>query len=345
MSALEFYIVTVAIFGCLNGILALGFNMQFGQAGIVNLAFIVLVAVGAYATAIASVQPASGVFGGTGTYIGGFGWVFPWNMLFGVAATLLFGLLLGGAALLRLRHDYFALCLFAIGVGLQVLVTDYLPLLNGSDGIGGMSAPGQNVLDPSIFQFVFLGISVVALAFVYFIFARVSSSPLGRAMKAVRDDEEAAAAVAKNPWRLKLIAFLLGSLAAGIGGSLQALYVGGWSVQGWGPLENLVLLAAVIVGGRGRNLGALVGSFIVLEGILEATRFLPAIGDPGLLPNLQTIAIGLLILGFLWWRPQGILPEKKERFALPASIGLATASLTRPVPAQAGESERTGKKL
>ena len=344
MSALEFYIITVAIFGCLNGILALGFNMQFGQAGIVNLAFIVLVAVGAYATGIATVQPASGVFGGTGTYIGGFGWAFPWNMLFGVAVTLLFGLLLGGAALMRLRHDYLALCLFAIGVGLQVLVTDYLPLLNGSEGIVGMMAPGQDVLDPAVFQFVFLGISALALVVVYVIFSRVTSSPLGRAMKAVRDDEEAAAAVAKNPWRLKLIAFLLGSLAAGIGGSLQALYIGGWSVQGWRPGENLVLLAAVIVGGRGRNIGALVGSFIVLEGILEATRFLPTIGDPGLLPNLQTIAIGLLVLAFLWWRPDGILPERKERFARPAAMSL-TAALNGPGPVMAGESERTAEKL
>ena len=344
MSALEFYIITVAIFGCLNGILALGFNMQFGQAGIVNLAFIVLVAVGAYATGIASVQPASGSFGGTGTYIGGFGWAFPWNMLFGVGVTVLFGLLLGGAALLRLRHDYLALCLFAIGVGLQVLVTDYLPLLNGSEGIVGMSAPGQDVLDPSVFQFVFLGISVLALVVVYVIFARVTGSPLGRAMKAVRDDEEAAAAAAKNPWRLKLTAFLLGAFAAGVGGSLQALYIGGWSVQGWGPTENLVLLAAVIVGGRGRNIGALVGSFIVLEGILEATRFLPTIGDPALLPNLQTIAIGLLVLAFLWWRPDGILPERKERFAKPAPISL-TAALNGPGPAVVNETERTAKKL
>ena len=103
MTALEYYFVTVAIFLCLNGIMALGFNMQFGQAGIVNLAFLVLVAVGAYATAIATVKPASGVFAGTGTYIGGFGWQFPWNFLFGIGATLIFGLLLGGLSLLRLR--------------------------------------------------------------------------------------------------------------------------------------------------------------------------------------------------------------------------------------------------
>ncbi len=318
MTALEYYFVTVAIFLCLNGIMALGFNMQFGQAGIVNLAFLALVAVGAYATAIATVKPASGVFAGTGNYIGGFGWQFPWNFLFGIGATLIFGLLLGGLSLLRLRHDYLALCLFAIGVGLQVLVTDYVPLFNGSAGVNGVSAPGQDTLDPATFQFVFLGISAASLAVVFVLFARVTSSPLGRAIKAVRDDEQAAAAAAKNPWRLKLTAFVLGSLAAGVAGALQALYVGGWSVQGWLPDENLILLAAVIVGGRGRTLGALLGAVIVLGGIVEGTRFLPTIGDPALLPNLQIIALALLLLAFLWWRPDGILPERRERFAMPA---------------------------
>lgn len=240
---------------------------------------------------------------------------------------------------MRLRHDYLALTLFAIGVGLQVLVTDYLPFLNGSEGIVGISAPGQDTLDPSVFQFVFLAISGVSLLVVYGLFTRITSSPLGRAIKAIRDDEEAAAAVAKNPWRLKLLAFLLGSLAAGIGGSLQALYIGGWSVQGWSPQENLVLLAAVIVGGRGRNIGALVGSVIVLEGIIESTRFLPTIGDPGLLPNLQTIAIGLLLLAFLWWRPQGLLPEKKEKFLRPDVTGVPITPLFEPhiVPASEGD--------
>jgi len=76
-----------------------------------------------------------------------------------------------------------------------------------------------------------------------------------------------------------------------------------------------VLLAAVIVGGRGWANGAFLGSIIVLEGIIEGSRFLPDIGDrPDLLPALQSVAIGIMLLAVLWWRPRGIWPEPKERF-------------------------------
>jgi ABC-type branched-subunit amino acid transport system permease subunit len=115
-----------------------------------------------------------------------------------------------------------------------------------------------------------------------------------------------------------MIAFVLGAGAAGLGGSLLVIYVGGWAPASWLPAESLVLLAAVLVGGRGRNAGAVLGATVVLGGIVEATRFLPVIGSVSLLPDLQIIAVAGLILAFLWWRPQGILPERKEKFRIPA---------------------------
>jgi ABC-type branched-subunit amino acid transport system permease subunit len=312
----EFYLLTLAIFGCLNGILVLGFNLQFGHAGIINLAYIVLVAVGAYATAIAGVQPPAKTDTVT-HFIGGFGWAFPWDVLFGVGVTVVFAVLLGGVALRRLRHDYLALTLVAIGQGLLVLTTNDGSLFNGTAGVNGVPGPWADQLDPSLFQWVFLGVALVALIVVYFVIAKLTSSPLGRVLKAIREDEDAAASLGKHAWRFKMIAFLIGAAAAGLGGGLFAIYVGGWNVQGWQPGETLTLLAAVIIGGRGRNLGALVGSVILLEGIVQITSFLQ-IGNPEILPNLQAVAIGLLLLAFLWWRPEGILPEQKEKFARPA---------------------------
>jgi neutral amino acid transport system permease protein len=110
MSAIEFYLITLGVLACLNAISALGFNLQFGHAGIVNLAWILLVSAGAYLTAIAAVGPAP--HNAFTTYIGGFGWPFPWDVLFGVGATTLFAGLLGVIALRRLRPDYLALALF-----------------------------------------------------------------------------------------------------------------------------------------------------------------------------------------------------------------------------------------
>lgn len=306
-----YYGLTLGIYGCLNGILALGFNLQFGQTGIMNLAFFLLVAVGAYMTSIAGVGPPPQ--DGVTHYIGGFGWAFPWDLLFGVACTVVFALVLGGFALHRLRNDYLALTLVAIGQGFLVLATNDVGLFNGTAGVNGVAGPFPQA-SVGDYEWIFLGVSVIALVIVFVAITRLVRSPLGRAMKTVREEEGAAASLGKNPWRLKMIAFAVGAAAAGLGGGLFAIYVGGWNVQAWQPGETLILLAAVIVGGRGRNLGALVGSIIVLEGIVTVSNFLPTIGSVEILPNLQSIAIGVLLLAFLWWRPQGILPEQKEKF-------------------------------
>jgi len=93
----------------------------------------------------------------------------------------------------------------------------------------------------------------------------------------------------------------------------------------------IVLLAMVIVGGRARNLGTLVGCAVVGGLIIQGSTFLPQIGPVGLLPSLQVIAIGLLLLGFLWFRPEGILPEQKEKFgSRPTMTGPQSDELAGP---------------
>jgi branched-chain amino acid transport system permease protein len=312
MNNLLLFLLTLAVIACLNGILALGFNLQFGHAGILNFAFIVLVAVGAYMTGIAAIGPAPN--DGFTSYIGGFGWGFPWDVLFGTACTIAFAVVMGGLALRRLRHDYLALTLFIAGQGLLVLVTNDVNLFDGSNGLTGIPAPWQDQLSPVAFQLVFLWISALALVVVYYFIARLTRSPLGRALKSIREDEVAAASLSKPVWRMKMTAFLVGAAAAGLGGSLLAVYTSGWSPQGWLPQETIFLLAAVTIGGRGRNAGALLGSLVVMTGVVQASQFLPVLGNAEILPELQAILIGSLLLAFLWWRPQGILGERKERF-------------------------------
>ena len=327
MSSLEYYLVTVAVYGAINGILVLGLNMQFGNAGILNFAYMTLVAIGAYAAGIAGLAPAAQSY--LAQYIGGFSWPFPWDILFGVAVTLIFAAGLGAIAFLRLRADYLALTLFSVGIGIWLLIDNYGPILNGDTGLIGIPGPWADQLDPATQQIVFLGICLACLGLVYWAYHRVDRSALGRAFRAIRDDELATASLGKNPWRLKMIAFLLGAAAAGLGGALFAVYLGGWGPSGWMPGENLILLASVIVGGRGRNLGVLIGSILLMEGIIEGARFIPVIANnAGLLPDLQGIAIGIIFLAIIWWRPQGLLPERTERFTTPtqaAPIELATA--------------------
>jgi branched-chain amino acid transport system permease protein len=322
----QYYFLTLGIYGCLNGILALGFNLQFGQTGIINLAYFLFVAIGAYMTSIAAVGPPP--HDGVTHYIGGFGWPFPVDILFGVACTMVCAALLGGIAFRRLRHDYFALTLVAIGQGVLVLCTNDVHLFNGTVGVNGLQLPVASA-SPRTQQWLFLVLSAVLLAAVYMLISRLVGSPLGRAMKAVREDEDAVSSLGKSPWRIKMIAFVTGAALAGLAGGLFATIVGGWNVQAWQPGETLVLLAAVIVGGRGRNIGALIGSIVVLEGFVQVSSFLPIFRTSQLLPYLQNISIGVLMLVFLWWRPQGLLPERKERFAPAYQVpGLPAADVT-----------------
>jgi branched-chain amino acid transport system permease protein len=93
-----------------------------------------------------------------------------------------------------------------------------------------------------------------------------------------------------------------------------------WAPSVWLYPETIILFAAIIVGGRGNNIGAILGALLVPVDFEEVTRFLnndPAIanlGPPGLIPALQWVAIGLLIIGFLWFRPDGVRPEARRVF-------------------------------
>ncbi|HVA24430.1 MAG TPA: branched-chain amino acid ABC transporter permease [Chloroflexota bacterium] len=324
MSAVEYYVVTMAIYAALNGIQALGLNMQFGLAGIFNFAYIVLVAVGAYATGVAALGPAPG---GLTNYLGGFGWAFPWNLLFGIVVTVAFALLLSLICFSRIAHWYLALTLSSIGYALLVLISNERRIFNGIIGLSAIPGPGQDQFSESTYQLVFLGISVAALVLVYALFTLVERSPLGRAMRALRDDDLAGRSLGKDPFRIKMIAFLLGAAAAGLGGGLMALYVGGWNTSGWLSGETFILLAAIVVGGRGWSRGAFVGSIIVLEGLNQGSQFLPDVGNrPDIAPAIQAIVVSMLLLAVLWWRPYGLWPAPKERFpAAPAEVDLGTA--------------------
>lgn len=312
MSAIEYYVVTLGILACIAGIEALGFNLQFGVAGIINLAFIMLVAVGAYATAIASLTPpAPHSFE---TYIGGFGWPFPLNLAFGVLVTLVFSAILGVTALRRLRHDYLALTLIAIAQGMQIYAGTDVKVLDGVTGLTNVPGPLEGQLSQGQFGILFLGISLVLLLGSFWFMQRLTQSPFGRALRALRDDETGVLALGKNTWHLKFIAFLVGGGLGGLGGGLTVLYTGGWNPYAWLPTESAVLLAAIIVGGRGRNAGAMLGALVIMVVAAQASTFLPQIGSAQLLPALQTLAIGAIVLAFLWWRPDGILAEQRERF-------------------------------
>jgi branched-chain amino acid transport system permease protein len=143
---------------------------------------------------------------------------------------------------------------------------------------------------------------------------RIVNSPYGRSLRAMREHELAASAIGKNPVELKMTTFIVGGIIAGLSGAILVGYITLWAPSVWLYPETIILFAAIIVGGRGNNLGAILGALLVPVGFEEATRFIPNIGPVGLIPAMQWVAIGLLIIGFLWFRPEGVRPEPRHVF-------------------------------
>lgn len=128
----------------------------------------------------------------------------------------------------------------------------------------------------------------------------------------MRDNEHAATALGKNVQLLRLSAFVAGGVIGAVSGAVLVLFISAWAPSGWLYPETFVYFTAIIVGGSGRNLGAVAGAILVPVLFLEAARFMPVVVNATFIDGMQWVAIGLVSLLFLWFRPSGIFPEKKQ---------------------------------
>ena len=119
------------------------------------------------------------------------------------------------------------------------------------------------------------GITAVYCLFVYLFVHRVTSSPLGRALRAIRDNEDAAQALGKDVVRLRLFIFVMGDVIAGISGAVLVEFIGAWSPGSWLYVETFVFFTAIIVGGTGNNAGVMLGALLVPVAFNELTRYIP----------------------------------------------------------------------
>ena len=313
-SAQLFYAINLLIYAGVDIIACLGLSQQFGVAGITNFGFIIFQAAGAYTAAILSL-PSQGANGGFQSYIGGWNlpWPIPWigAMIVGGLVALPFTFLVGR----RLRGDFAAVGLLVTAVMANLLVTNYRPALNGSAGLSLVPAPLQGEYNPQSqgYQWLYAAVTLVLAAAVYLLVRRVTESPYGRSLRAMRDNDIVADSLGKNLLSLRAAMLVLGGMLAGLSGAILVGFINLWAPSAWGYAETIVLFAAVIIGGAGSHRGAVLGAILVPVGFEEATRYIPQFGPPGLVDDLQWVAIGLLIVIFLWFRPQGILPERRRR--------------------------------
>jgi branched-chain amino acid transport system permease protein len=308
------YIVSALTVGAIFAILSLALNVRWGWSGDLDLSVIAFSAVGAYTSAVITVGPSTA--GGQNGYILGLHLPFIVGVLGAMVVCAILSLIVGFVALRTLRGDYFAIVTLGTSLILYAVISQYTPLFGGYEGVYGIPQPFQSTLnlDPRTYLYFFFAFCLLVLGVVYVFLDRTFRSPFGRALRAVREEEFAAAAFGRDIFRLKLKAYVIGGVIAGVGGALFSAYLSVWNPYAWDTSETFLLLGAILIGGSGNIRGVIVGNFFIVVLIQEITRFIPAIpGHEDAGSAIRFIAVGLLILAVLRWRPQGLLPEPRDR--------------------------------
>ncbi|GAA1675937.1 branched-chain amino acid ABC transporter permease [Mycolicibacterium murale] len=318
MSAdLSFYIVTLLVYASVAVIGCWGLDVQYSDTGLLNLSYIVSVAVGGYAVALLSLGPPEDE---TGTVVQEYFWgadlPFPLPFVGAVLAGMLISLPIGLVALRRLRSDYQAVAMLSVALIASALVVAVPGMLGGGHGLYLIPAPLKEELGlkSAEYSWVYAAFAVLLTALAGWVVLRISRSPLWRVLRAVRENPEAADAIGVNVTSVRLTAFAVGNGLGALSGAVLASFIGTYAPADWSYQETLILMGAAIVGGAGNRFGVLMGALLLPVGLAEATRYLPQFGAPGTVDALQFVVVGLVIIGFLWWRPQGVFPERKRTF-------------------------------
>lgn len=311
MTAWSYYIATLTVYFGVDVLAAIALNLQFGFAGVVNFGFIVFQSVGAYIAAVVVLGPSSGTFQ---QYVFGARLPFGVALLLATVAGAVLSLAVGLFSLRNIRRDYQAAILLIISLIATQVVQGYVPLFNGSNGVTGVPRPMSSLpLSLQGYQWAYAGWVLVFCVAAYAFVTWLSRSPWGRALRAMRDQEDAAASLGLNVTALRLQVFVIGGALAGLSGGLLVEYIGAWSPDAWGYAETFVIFTAMLVGGVGNYRGVVLGVLLVPILFLELPRFLPQVGYPGLMDSVEWIAIGAIWMLSLYLRPQGIVPERRSR--------------------------------
>jgi len=290
------YLLAMATYAGLYALMALGLNVIWGLAGMINLGLAGFFAIGAYTSALLTVH-------------------LHWPIAAGCVAAPAVAAAAGAAVALitaRLRGDYLAIVTLGFSEVIRLVASNEIALTGGTDGISNIPGPLRGVLDPTQFNLLSLTLVWVVVAAAAFLLARLSASPFGRVLRAIREDETVAAVAGKPVLRLKVQAFMIGAAALGLAGALYAHYNAYVAPDAFQPLITIYIVLALTAGGTGRMAGAVLGAVLVIA-LTEGTRFLAAA-----LPFLGAVQvaalreglIGLMLILVLMLRPEGVLRER-----------------------------------
>jgi len=298
-----------------------GLNIVVGLAGLLDLGYVAFYAVGAYSFALLSTH-----FDFIGFWV-----ALP---LAGILAAF-WGVILG-FPVLRLRGDYLAIVTLAFGEIIRVVLLNWYEFTGGPNGISGIPKPTLFGLEFSrgeggfadffglefstIHRFIYLYYIIFILAIITNIVTmRLRRLPIGRAWEALREDEIACRSLGINTTNTKLTAFAIGAMFGGFAGSFFATRQGFISPESFTFLESAIILAIVVLGGLGSQIGVVIASIVMIGGIelLRNIGFLSQIFGPGFDPTQYRMLIfGLAMVLIMVWKPRGLVSTREPSAVL-----------------------------
>ncbi len=294
------YLAAMAVFAGLYALMALGLNLIWGLAGMINLGLVGFYAIGAYTTALLSVK------------LG-----LPPLLTIVLAACL--ASLTGGIVAIvtaRLKGDYLAIVTLGFSEVVRLVASNEIWLTGGTSGVSNVPGLPRGLLSAGEVNIAYAVLTWIAVVAAALALGQLSASPFGRVLRAIREDEMVAMVAGKRVLRFKVQAFMVGAFVLGGAGALYAHYVSYVAPDAFLPLITIYVVLALTAGGTGTMRGALLGSLIVVT-LTEGTRFLGA-ALPDLSPvriaALREGAIGVALILVLTFKPQGLLPETPARF-------------------------------
>ena len=311
MSFSSRYLIDTATTVLIYVMLGWGLNIVVGLAGLLDLGYVAFYAVGAYSYALLATE---------------FGWSF-WVCLplAGVLAALA-GVLLG-FPVLRLRGDYLAIVTLGFGEIIRLILLNWYEVTNGPDGISriprptffGLEFTRRPTEDVMAFhqyfdisysgehRVIFLYFLILVLALITNVFTqRIRKLPVGRGWEALREDEIACRSLGINPTNTKLTAFGLGALFGGFAGAFFATRQGFISPESFTFIESAIILAIVVLGGMGSQLGVVLAATLLIV--------LPELGRE--LAQFRMLVFGAAMVGIMVWRPRGLLAHREPTLLL-----------------------------
>ena len=316
------YVVDIATLVLTYVMLGWGLNIVVGLAGLLDLGYVAFYAVGAYSYALLAIH-----------FEFSFWLCLP---LAGILAAFA-GILLG-FPVLRLRGDYLAIVTLGFGEMIRIILLNWYDFTKGPDGLSGIPRPsffglpfkrrvpeGEesfatffNLDYSSMHRIVFLYYLILILALATNFFTlRVRKLPVGRAWEALREDEIACRSLGINPTNTKLTAFAIGAMFGGFAGSFFATRQGFISPESFTFVESAVILAIVVLGGMGSQIGVVIAALVLIGGT-ELFRELA---------EYRMLAFGALMVAIMVWRPRGLLAHREPTVRL-------HAAKPRPEPAE-----------